>query len=327
MRSIRCPQDQRGGTLTSSFRGARRHVQLRQVLRVLVEPLAIGRERRTDGPDLVDPRLDVPDLVVEVLPADTPELVEDLQLADRDLAIVQRTADGVVGVRRDDQPADDERGANGERDTARDELLAIQDLRPPQLEPREPSRVSAGGARFLERRCRVRGFRRVSQTPMGMEGPASPGRCCRYRGTWGTHVQTDRRTRDRVRLFFWAVLTVVCLVAVVVARQQQTQGLQRKTDAAQERAVRFTQNVLADTLDAQRVARPIERSGYDQLLATLKHGLFNDQRVVRARVWDADGLLVFTTDIRPDRVPSRTMRSPPALRGDMSARRERVVRA
>jgi hypothetical protein len=140
-------------------------------------------------------------------------------------------------------------------------------------------------------------------------------------------VQTDRRTRDRVRLFFWAVLTVVCLVAVVVARQQQTQGLQRKTDAAQERAVRFTQNVLADTLDAQRVARPIERSGYDQLLATLKHGLFNDQRVVRARVWDADGLLVFTTDIRPDRVPSRTMRSPPALRGDMSARRERVVRA
>ena len=113
----------------------------------------------------------------------------------------------------------------------------------------------------------------------------------------GEHTcTTDRRTRDRVRLFFWVVLTVVCLVAVVVARQQQTQGLQRKTDAAQERAVRFTQNVLAGTLDPQRVARPIERSGYDELLATLKHGLFNDQRVVRVRVWDADGLLVFTTD-------------------------------
>jgi hypothetical protein len=132
-------------------------------------------------------------------------------------------------------------------------------------------------------------------------------------------VQTDRRTRDRVRLFFWAVLTVVCLVAVVVARQQQTQGLQRKTDAAQERAVRFTQNVLADTLDAQRVARPIERSGYDQLLATLKHGLFNDQRVVRVRVWDADGLLVFTTDdpsqIGVTKSNDATLRS--ALRGDM----------
>ncbi len=135
----------------------------------------------------------------------------------------------------------------------------------------------------------------------------------------GTHVQTDRRTRDRVRLFFWAVLTVVCLVAVVVARQQQTQGLQRKTDAAQERAVRFTQNVLAGTLDPQRVARPIERSGYDALLATLKHGLFNDQRVVRVRVWDADGLLVFTTDdpsqIGVTKSNDATLRS--ALRGDM----------
>ncbi len=132
-------------------------------------------------------------------------------------------------------------------------------------------------------------------------------------------MQTDRRTRDRVRLFFWAVLTVVCLVAVVVARQQQTQGLQRKTDAAQERAVRFTQNVLAGTLDAQRVARPIERSGYDALLATLKHGLFNDQRVVRVRVWDADGLLVFTTDdpsqIGVTKSNDATLRS--ALRGNM----------
>ena len=132
-------------------------------------------------------------------------------------------------------------------------------------------------------------------------------------------MQTDRRTRDRVRLFFWAVLTVVCLVAVVVARQQQTQGLQRKTDAAQERAVRYTQNVLAGTLDAQRVARPIERSGYDDLLATLKHGLFNDQRVVRVRVWDADGLLVFTTDdpaqIGVTKSNDATLRS--ALRGDL----------
>ncbi len=132
-------------------------------------------------------------------------------------------------------------------------------------------------------------------------------------------MQTDRRTRDRVRLFFWAVLTVVCLVAVVVARQQQTQGLQRKTAAAQERAVRFTQNVLAGTLDAQRVARPIERSGYDQLLATLKHGLFTDQRVVRVRVWDADGLLVFTTDdpsqIGVTKSNDASLRS--AMRGDM----------
>jgi hypothetical protein len=132
-------------------------------------------------------------------------------------------------------------------------------------------------------------------------------------------LHTDRRTRDRVRLFFWAVLTVVCLVAVLVARQQESQGLRRKADAAQERAVRFTQNVLAGELDARRVARPIGRSGYDELLAELKHGLFNDQRVVRVRVWRADGLLVFTTDDRSEigvtRSDDAALRS--AMRGDL----------
>jgi len=136
-------------------------------------------------------------------------------------------------------------------------------------------------------------------------------------------VQTDRRTRDRVRLFFWAVLTVVCLVAVLVARQQQEQGLQRKIDAAQERAVRFTQNVLADRLDAKRVSQPIGRSGYDELLTELKHGLFNDQRVVRVRVWRDDGLLVFTTDhpgeigsIKADDVDVDLR---PAMRGELTS--------
>jgi hypothetical protein len=138
-------------------------------------------------------------------------------------------------------------------------------------------------------------------------------------GRGGYTLHTDRRTRDRVRLFFWAVLTVVCLVAVLVARQQQTQALQRKADAAQERAVRFTQNVLADRLDAQRVTRPIQRSGYDELLAELKHGLFNDQRVVRVRVWNAGGLLVFTTDHRSE-IGVTTSDDPSlraALRGDL----------
>ena len=158
---------------------------------------------------------------------------------------------------------------------------------------------------------------------MGRE-TGTTGRPSTYRGTWGRHtLQTDRRTRDRVRLFFWAVLTVVCLVAVLVARQQQEQGLQRKVDAAQERAVRFTQNVLADRLDAKRVSQPIGRSGYDELLTELKHGLFNDQRVVRVRVWRGDGMLVFTTD-HPAEIGNVTaddadvdLRS--ALRGDLTS--------
>ena len=109
-------------------------------------------------------------------------------------------------------------------------------------------------------------------------------------------MQTDRRTRDRIRLFFWALLTVVCLVAALVARQQQQQGLSRKADAAQERAIRYTQNVLVPRLDAARVSHPIERSGYNDLLAEVKRDLFTDGRVLRLRIFRPDGLLVFTTD-------------------------------
>ncbi len=158
---------------------------------------------------------------------------------------------------------------------------------------------------------------------MGKEDRHQPVDADVPRDVGETTLQTDRRTRDRVRLFFWAVLTVVCLVAVMVARQQQEQGLQRKIDAAQERAVRFTQNVLADRLDAKRVAQPIGRSGYDELLTELKHGLFNDQRVVRVRVWRGDGMLVFTTD-HPAQIGNVTADDAgvdlrPALRGDLTS--------
>lgn len=109
-------------------------------------------------------------------------------------------------------------------------------------------------------------------------------------------MQTDRRTRDRIRLFFWALLTLVCVAAALFARQQQQQGLSRKVEAAQERAIRYTQNALVGRLDADRVSRPIQRSGFDELLKEVKRGLFTDGRVLRLRIWRPDGLLVFTTD-------------------------------
>ncbi|MGH2594547.1 MAG: hypothetical protein ACRDH7_01125 [Actinomycetota bacterium] len=135
----------------------------------------------------------------------------------------------------------------------------------------------------------------------------------------GETLPTDRRTRDRVRLFFWAVLTIVCLSAVLVSHQQQTQGLRLKAEGAQERAIRYTENVLDGRLDAHRVASPIERSGYDQLLAQLKRDLFTDQRIVRVRVWRPDGLLVFTTD-DPSKIGALTSKDPSvraALQGDV----------
>ena len=76
----------------------------------------------------------------------------------------------------------------------------------------------------------------------------------RAEGHGGDTLSTDRRTRDRVRLFFWAVLTIVCLSAVLVSHQQQQQGLRLKAEGAQERAIRYTENVLDGRLDTHRVA-------------------------------------------------------------------------
>jgi hypothetical protein len=109
-------------------------------------------------------------------------------------------------------------------------------------------------------------------------------------------VNTDRRTRERIRLFFWAVLTVVCVSAVLVSRHQQQVSLQQKVQAAQQKALRYTQNSLADRLPPSRVSHAIQGSGAAALTAQVKHDLFTDPRIVRVRVWRPDGSLVFTTD-------------------------------
>ncbi len=109
-------------------------------------------------------------------------------------------------------------------------------------------------------------------------------------------MKTDRRTRDRVRLFFWAVLAAVCVVAVLVARQQQQQGLVRKSEAAEDRAVRYTHNTLVGRIGETRASRPFAGSSLDTFDAEVRRALFTDRRVLRVRLWSPDGLLVFTTD-------------------------------
>ena len=80
---------------------------------------------------------------MEVLTTDAAEVVEDLELLDGDLALVQGSAERVVRVRRHDQRSDDERGADGERHAACDELRAIQDL---DLPDRNGPGIGNGGA-------------------------------------------------------------------------------------------------------------------------------------------------------------------------------------
>ena len=89
---------------------------------------------------------------------------------------------------------------------------------------------------------------------------------------------------------------MVCVAAVLAARQQQREALTRKAEAAQERAFRYTQSVLTGSLTPARVGHPILGGGASALTATLDRGLLGDPRTARVRVWRPDGLLVFTTD-------------------------------
>jgi hypothetical protein len=84
------------------------------VVLVLAPPLTVRRERRAVRPRAQDLRLDRADPVVEVLTGDPPEVVDRLEPRDGHLAVMQSPAEGVVGMRRGHQPADDERGADGE---------------------------------------------------------------------------------------------------------------------------------------------------------------------------------------------------------------------
>jgi hypothetical protein len=115
-------------------------------------------------------------------------------------------------------------------------------------------------------------------------------------------MNRNRRTRDRVRLIFWAGLTLVCFGLVFVARQQQTASLERRLDAAETRAKRTTNLVIRPQLSRQLVSQPIEGGAYQELLTVLQRKVLADDRVARVLIWGPDGGLVFSTEgtVAPD---------------------------
>lgn len=108
-------------------------------------------------------------------------------------------------------------------------------------------------------------------------------------------MHTDRRTRNRVRFIFWALLTLVCSAAVVLARGQERGSLERKSLASQNRAVHYA-NVFGARVDAERMSHPIFKSGYQELAAAVRNQILSDSRVARVRAWQTKGVLVFSSD-------------------------------
>jgi predicted nucleic acid-binding Zn-ribbon protein len=116
------------------------------------------------------------------------------------------------------------------------------------------------------------------------------------RGADRPTMNRNRRTRERVRLVFWACLTLVCLLLVVVARQQQESALERRLDGAENRAKRMTNQVIRPQVSRQVVSQPIGGGTYQELLTVLQRKVLSDERVARVLVWGPGGGLVFSTE-------------------------------
>jgi hypothetical protein len=105
----------------------------------------------------------------------------------------------------------------------------------------------------------------------------------------------DRFTRSMTARFLWGGLVVVSLIGLFVARSQQTTSLNTEIQNAQERAAHDANTTVADAaiVDTRAGTITFDKKGFE--IAT-EGDVFTDPTVARLRVWDADGLLLASTD-------------------------------
>jgi hypothetical protein len=106
----------------------------------------------------------------------------------------------------------------------------------------------------------------------------------------------DRFTRDRVSRFLWGGATAAFLVLFLLALRGGSSALSSEEQAAQERAVDYTDTVLFGALTGDKLAAPVTGQAYRDLVIEVQGGIMTDPNVARVRVWAADGTLVFSTD-------------------------------
>jgi signal transduction histidine kinase len=106
----------------------------------------------------------------------------------------------------------------------------------------------------------------------------------------------------------WIWATIVALAALLLAGTFQGAGraAERARAAAVERARRYAETVLFEHLDPslpeEQILGPLYRRGtilgprYRALLIAVQDSILIDPLVVRVRVWDSEGVLIFSTD-------------------------------
>jgi hypothetical protein len=105
----------------------------------------------------------------------------------------------------------------------------------------------------------------------------------------------DRFTKGMAARFLWGGLVVLCLIGLFVTRSQETTALNTQIQDAQERATGYANTTVADAaiVDTRAGTITFDKKGFEIAMAG---DVFTDQTVARLRVWDADGLLLASTD-------------------------------
>ena len=113
----------------------------------------------------------------------------------------------------------------------------------------------------------------------------------------------DRFTRDKVSRFVWGGLAIGCLVMLIFAGRGEPRSLEEEVDAARERSLSYVSGVMVGQVTAAPGSSELDFY-YRDLYTALRGSVFApDPTVARVRLFDANSILLMTTD-DPRRVRS-----------------------
>jgi hypothetical protein len=104
--------------------------------------------------------------------------------------------------------------------------------------------------------------------------------------------------RRVLRALFWGVLSLALGAALAVSFRLVDDAVGKAEDTAQGQAEDYANTTLYKALTPSVVAAPIEGREYGDVLLAVQAGILSHDDVLRVRVWNETGQLVFSSDQR-----------------------------
>jgi hypothetical protein len=103
-------------------------------------------------------------------------------------------------------------------------------------------------------------------------------------------------TRSRTSRLVWGGLTIVAVLGLAFAYQAEQQALDDELHAAQERGTTYASSVIYEAVESPSLASTDVNLRFRTLYVAVQGGIFTDPTVARVRLWDVEGVLLFSTD-------------------------------